>query len=138
MIFGVDTCRIEILKNSNYLFINPLLYTLNCEYNIPDMLLQKAINGDIIKILKGYYHRFTIDIYKISANDQEFIEEMRENLTNFFYPHKDNLEFKFEINTISQPFYYNNINGFNCCKIVFESKAYTSLITQSEEEEEGQ
>lgn len=112
-----------------YLDANKIPHTVVTEYNIPDIILQKAVNGRIIKILKGYYHKFTITIYNISTQTLAFCQMISNDLDdNTFYPHSDNLDFYFKINSTSAPFYVNDINGNQAMRIVITTIGYDSMV----------
>jgi hypothetical protein len=106
------------------------------DYNIPDILLQKCLNGRVIKIPKGYYHKFTIDIYNITSKVLAFCEMIKGNNDTFFYPHySDNPSFVFQINSVSAPFYVNDINGNQALRIVIDTIGYESMTEISSGEE---
>lgn len=134
MIYGTEPPKIEKIYNEFnkgvLKFTLPNIpHTVVTEYNIPDILLQKAVNGRIIKILKGYYHRFTIDIYNITSNVLAFCEMISNEPENcLFYPHFDNLDFYFNINSVSSPFYVNDTNGNQAVRIIVTTVGYENLV----------
>jgi hypothetical protein len=124
MIFGNDKCLFKFTKNGNTSVYTPTLCSIVYDYNIPDILLQNAINGNVIQIIKGYYSNFTVTVYDYDENDAEIIFNAQE-----FLPHLDNTDNTFTINKISEPYYHNDINGFNMMRITIETTNYENLVT---------
>lgn len=142
MIYGIGTPKIEYKHNSyNSAWLDFTLpnnpHTVVSDYNIPDILLQKCLNGRVIKIDRGYYHKFTIDIYNITDRVLAFCEMIKGNNDTFFYPHySDNPSFVFQINSVSAPFYVNDINGNQALRIVIDTIGYESMVEVTSEKEE--
>lgn len=123
MIFGTNSVCFEYEQNTNFSRLVPKLHTTVYDFNIPDILLQKAINGHVIQIIKGYYHKFTVTVYDYDENDEEIM-----NLATDFYPHYvDSTSQKYKINKISEPFYVAEINGFNAVTFVIETIGYETI-----------
>jgi hypothetical protein len=127
MIFGTGNIQFKFVQNGNIATYTPNLSSTDFQYNIPDILIQNSINGHKIQIVKGYYHRFVVTIYNFTENDYEMIES-----SQWFLPHYDNTSNEFEINKISQPYYHNDINGFNLLTVTIETKVYQDLAVISE------
>jgi len=120
MIFGTEKIMFEYTQNTHVIQFSPLKSVTVFGYNIPDILLQRAINGNVIKILRGYYHKFTVTVYGYTEEEQETMR-----LATHFYPHYVNSSSKkLAINSISQPFYVADINGFNAVTYIIETVGY--------------
>jgi hypothetical protein len=134
MIYGIGQPKIVHKYNDYnsaelYFDIAKIPHTLVTNYNIPDIILQKAVNGRIIKILKGYYHEFTITIYNITTQTLAFLTMISDDSdNNTFYPHSDNLDFFFKINSVSAPFNLGEVNGNPAVRVTIESVGYESLV----------
>lgn len=101
------------------------------EWNIPDIIIQKSLNGHVWKVHKGFYHKFNITIYSPTSRELEFINLLNKcdgNAT--ITPHATNPLNKFEINSISNPFYISDINGNLGVTIEATTKNYSDLVVE--------
>jgi hypothetical protein len=122
MIFGHEDMQFKFVQNGNIATYSPALSSTDFQYNIPAILVQNAINGHKIQIIKGYYHKFIVTIYDYTENDYEMIES-----SQYFLPHLDNVSNTFEINKISEPFYHSDINGMTYLTVTIETKVYQDI-----------
>lgn len=101
------------------------------EYNIPDSIIQKSLNGHVWKVHKGYYHKFFITVYNPSPRVTEFIDMICKcdgNAT--ITPHATNPLNKYEINSVSNPFYVSDVNGNLGVTIEATTKNYSDLAVE--------
>ena len=132
MIYGIGDIVFEYTYNA----YNKAILTIEkavgkFEWNIPDIIIQKSLNGHVWKEHKGFYHKFFITVYNPSARVTEFINMICKcDGSSTITPHATNALNKYEINSISNPFYVSDINGNLGITIEVTTKNYSDLAVE--------
>jgi hypothetical protein len=133
MIFGQGDIKLEYVFNEdNVSSVTISECTCNYDWNIPDILLQKSLNGHVWKVHRGFYHKFTITVYNFTPKQQDMIRLLcLSDGKGYITPHIDNDVNWYQINSVSKPFYVSDINGIQGITITVTTKNYSDLIVKA-------